>query len=128
MLTPVSYNEEAAWLESREEPALFARRLLRVTADLPAGLDPTAVRAVAGRLAARHPILRTAYPTEGSGPRRLVLDEFAHEVHEGKADGLPVPGPGELRPSDVVRVWWTGGATPQMGVDLSEMVSDPWSC
>lgn len=127
MLEPVSYNEEAAWLESREEPDVFARRLLRVTADLPAGLPATAVRSVADQLVARHPILRTAYPTLGGEPRRLVLDEHAHEVHEGRPGALPAPG-AELGPGDVVRVWRTAGGRPQMGLDLSEMITDPWSC
>jgi Condensation domain len=127
MMEPVSYNEEAAWTESRLEPALFAKRLLRVTADLPSGLGVAAVRAVADQLVRRHPILRTAYPTLAGEPRRLVLDEYAHEVRAGKPSALPAPG-AELRPSDVVRVWQTADGAPQMGIDLSEMITDPWSC
>jgi hypothetical protein len=127
MLEPVSYNEEAAWLESREEPDAFSRRLLRVTADLPAGLGAAAVRAAADRLTARHPILRTAYPTLDGEPRRLVLDGFAHEVHEGRPGALPDPG-AELRPGHLVRVWRSSDGPPQVGLDLSEMITDPWSC
>jgi Condensation domain len=123
---PVSYNEEAAWLESRLEPALFARRFLRVAAELPPELGAAAVRAVADRLVKRHPILRTAYTTQAGEPRRLVLDEYTHEIHDARAASLPRPG-AELRPGDVVRVWQADGP-PQMGFDLSEMVSDPWSC
>lgn len=124
MLTPVSYNEEAAWLESRVEPAVFARRILRVTAAVPPGLGPAAVRAVADRLASRHPILRTVYTTVAGEPRRLVLDEHTHEILDGRPEGLRRPG-SELGPGDVVRVW----QEPElMGFDLSEMVSDPWSC
>src|SRR5438105_1174805 len=127
MLTPVSYNEEGAWIESRQEPARFVRRILRVTAALPPGLGTAAVRAVADRLVRRHPILRTAYPTVGGEPRRLVLDECAHEVCDGRPDALPDPG-SELRPSDLVRLWRAGNGAAQVGLDLSEMISDPWSC
>jgi hypothetical protein len=98
-----------------------------VTAELPAGLGTAAVRAVADRLVRRHPILRTAYTTLAGEPRRLVLDEYAHEVGDAPAGALPRPG-AELRPCDVVRVWQTADGRPEMGIDLSEMVSDPWSC
>lgn len=126
-LTPVSYNEEAAWLDSRREPARFARRVMRVTAELPPGLGAAGVRAVTDHLVRRHPILRTAYPTVAGEPRRLVLDEYAHEIEEEVPGGLPAPGP-ELGPGEVVRVWRDGDGRPRMGIDLSEMVTDPWSC
>jgi hypothetical protein len=127
MLGPVSCNEEAGWTEARCEPALFAKRILRVAADLPPGLGADAARAVADRLASRHPILRTAYTAVGGEPRRLVLEAWPHEVGEGPVGLAPPPGP-ELGPGDLVRAWHSAGSVPRMGFDLSEMVSDPWSC
>src|SRR2546429_10003712 len=114
MLTPVSYNEEGAWIESRQEPARFVRRILRVTAALPPGLGTAAVRAVADRLVRRHPILRTAYPTLGGEPRRPVPDQGPPEGFDGRPHPPPRPRP-PLRPGDPGPLWRGGEGRPPAG-------------
>jgi hypothetical protein len=131
VLAPLSYSEEAAWQELRDNPRSFYLRGLTLTVPMPPGSGRSHAEQVVAELVARHDVFRTAYQTREGRVHRQVLPTFHHDIVEADKPvyGLPCKDPDNLMPSDLFRVWLIpdpeGGQ--KLAVDINEMLTDSWS-
>jgi hypothetical protein len=130
-LLPVSHNEERAWIESQLTPDAFSRRRLSASVPLPPRASSAAIRQAVSHLTKRHEVLRTAYTSVAGRPCRSVLADWSHDVVESDGPAEPAASgpPAELLPPDLVRFRVASpSGQRRLAVDLSEMVTDTWSC